>query len=103
MFEKLDQIQKSLVYHGLKLIVEKGEGLGFHNRDRGHPAYAIPASGKTTDDTDWGDGPDRNDLFKMLKSLSDDLRGTVFAKEVGWYDFTDWQKFCKFAVDCHNK
>jgi len=103
MFENLDEFQKYYIYHGLKLLVEKGDGMGFHNSDRRHPAYAIPASGKTDSKTDWGDGPERNQLFQMLKSLSDDLRGTVYAQETKWFDFKDWQTFCKFAVDCHHQ
>ena len=50
-----------------------------------------------------GDSADENELYQMLKELSDDMRDTMAATETMWFDFSDWQTFCKFAVEAAEK
>jgi len=44
------------------------------------------------------DGSDKSELYKMLHSLSEELRSTGYPDNEGWYDFADWQAFCKVVV-----
>ena len=103
MFHNLDVDQKYYLYRGLRLLVEKGGGSGFHNIDRGHPIYTEGAHGNTSKISQSQDNPEMNQVYKMLTDLSADLRNTDYAGETGWYDFENWQKFCQFAVDAHYK
>ena len=105
MFDTLEPQQKYLVYRGLKRLIETKNGLAFHNSDLGHDVYRDGAEGREPAHGKHApDGPDRNDLFKMLAALSADLReNTGWPENEGWYDFADWQAFCRFVIECHSK
>ncbi len=96
--------EKELVYQGLKSLIESGSGVGFHNKDLGHPAYVLGAQGKV-DPVLGGDGPDQNVLFKLLSTVTKELKesGIEQQRYVWWYDFSTWQNFCKFAVDVYKR
>ncbi len=100
MFENFDRGDQELIYHGLKLVIEHGQGRGFHNHDRGHPAYKVGAAG-TVNTAQLGDGPDQNRLYKMLAELS--YRLSDVDDHIRRTDFTKWQNFCQFAVECHQR
>ncbi len=98
MFEHFDFAQKEMIFQGLKSLIESGSGVGFHNKDQGHPFYAVGETGQKYPATD-ADGPHRNQLYKMLSELSRDFKATGQTGYVWWYDFSDWKDFCKFAYD----
>lgn len=100
MFENFDRSDQELLYQGLKRLIEYGEGRGFHNRDRGHLAYRLGAQG-TVDTAKWGDGPDQNRLYKMLAELS--YRLSDIDDGIRREDFTKWQNFCRFAIECYEQ
>ena len=103
MFEQLDIFQKHLVFHALKQMIESADGVGFHNFDQGHLCYISGAEGET-DDFSKVDGPEKNNMYKMLSELSRDFKANNATEYVCcWHDFSEWQDFCKFANDAHRK
>lgn len=102
MLENMPGVEKILIYKGLKKLIEMNTGEGFVNADQGHPAYTMGADGKI-DKNQLGDSPDSNALFKILKEISQELKNKYDTSYNWWYDFTTWEKFCKFAVDCYEK
>ena len=103
MFEDVDKLSCILIYQGLKSLIDHGEGSGFHNGDMGHPVYLLGASGKRSPDFDYADRPKKNDLFFMLSQLSHRLKKEGVTDHIPWYDFSDWEAFCKYVVKQHKK
>lgn len=103
MFERFDFGQRSLIFQGLKALIESENGIGFHNADKGHPIYALGAEGKHFGGLSDGDGPETNILFKMLSELSLSFKKESNTGFIWWYDFSEWQDFCKFAVESYRK
>jgi integrase len=101
MFEDLEYAQLELIYLGLKSLIESGSGHGFHNSDMGHPVYLLGTKGKI--DEEFGDSPRQNDLFQLLSGLSKKLKAYRADEFNWWYDFSNWQDFCKFAVLAYRK
>lgn len=101
MFEKMDLQDREIIYRALKHMVDSSCGIGFQNSDQGHPTYVHAADG--TPDSEALDGPDENRVFAMLSELSKDLKEHDHTGYVWWYDFSDWQDFCKFAFDAYNR
>jgi hypothetical protein len=101
MFENFDYPQVKLVYLGLKALIEIKSGHGFHNADLGHPVYQMGSKGEFPKETDYADSPDKNILFKMLSELSQKIvtEEPEPSQYNWWYDFSEWQDFCKFAID----
>ena len=97
MFESLSHSQRSLVYQGLLKLVTTNSGVGFANNDQGHMAYAIGRSGKS-DYEQFGDSPDRNQLFQMMHSLTTQLSAAELddSSEISDYVFA-WSDFCNLA------
>ena len=97
--------EKTLEYRGLKSLIEKGEGVGFHNADLGHPVYVAGVMGEFQEMWEYADSPKKNRLFKMLSKLSKDLKGMGIEefRFIWWYDFREWKDFCKFALEVYNK
>lgn len=102
MFEQFDMLQKQLVFQALKRMVESASGIGFHNQDQGHPFYMEGAKGEP-DAFSKDDSPERNNMYKMLSELSRDFKANDETAYVWWYDFSEWQDFCKFAYDAYLK
>lgn len=100
MFEGLSIWQAELVFRALKRSVETC-GDGFHNSDRGHPVYLAGSKGDMAAFPD-ADGPEKNDIFKMLSSLSGLIKRDGRTDEKWWFDFTEWKDFCAFAVKAHD-
>jgi hypothetical protein len=99
MFENLNHEYKALVFQGLRHLIESGEGCGFHNNDRRHPIYTEGAAGTTSEMSSKQDNAEKNALFRMLSALSQDFKeNTDFTTMKWWYDFSEWQDFCKFAI-----
>jgi hypothetical protein len=101
MFKSFPTEAKVYIYLGLKKLISINSGQGFHNADQGHPFYVTGAKGEV-----FGkgvDSPETNALFKMLKELSEDLKGLGYTNHVWWYDFSTWESFCKFAVESYEK
>lgn len=96
---------ETLIYQGLKSLIENGDGVGFHNADLGHPVYVSGAIGKFQEMWEYADSPEKNQLFKMLSKLSKELKelGIEDIRFIWWYDFSEWKDFCKFAVDVYKK
>ena len=91
-----------LLFKSLKAQIESAEGSGFHNKDQGHPFYAMPAAGKAWPEA-YADGPETNRLYRLLAEICRILKANDYTEFNWWYDFSEWQSFCKFAVDAHNK
>ncbi len=102
MFENLSYDRLQLLYLGLKSLIETKSGHGLHNADGGHPAYVNGAS-DDRDGGDWGDLPRNSALFQMLKELSLKLKNEGIEDHHfdWWYDFNNWQSFCKFVLKCY--
>lgn len=100
-----DYVQKEYIYLGLKSLIERGSGDGFHNADLGHPVYILGAQGIIDPSWEYADSPEKNLLFKLLSQLSKELKqyGIEELRFIWWYDFSEWKDFCKFAVDVYNK
>ncbi len=100
MFAKLSNRQMELVYLGLKSLIETKSGHGLHNADGGHIVYLMGSKGDISKDLSNSDSPDKNPLFQMLSALSVQLKkaGIESLHYEWWYDFKDWQSFCKFVV-----
>jgi len=86
--------EKYLIFKALIHAIATNSGIGFHNQDQGHPAYEAGAQGDYS--AKWGDGPDQNKLFQLLKSFPNE-----------YYQFgpnlSDWQSFCAYAVESYRK
>jgi hypothetical protein len=102
-FGELDFHDKQLLYKGLVALVKSNSGLGFHNSDQGHPAYAIGREGNH-DYKQWGDSPEHNRLFKFMHTLSVDLCEAEIddSSEISEYIFT-WSDFCSMAYEAYEK
>ncbi len=96
---KFSDAQVEYIYRALKASIESRSGMGFHNGDMRHPAYTVGAQGKPADVDGLGDGPEQNQLYQLIKAASDSLeeRGQQ-GNFAGYYRFSDWESFCKFAV-----
>jgi len=105
MFKNLSVGQQQLLYLGLKSLIESKSGHGFHNADLGHPVYHDGASGKLSKEMEYADSPERNALFIMLSELTNHLKeqGIADLSYVWWYDFSEWQSFCQFAIEVHQR
>ena len=97
--------EKSLMYQGLKSLIESGNGAGFHNADLGHPVYLAGAADEFQEMWEYADSPNKNRLFKMVSKLSKELKemGIEDFRFIWWYDFSEWQDFCRFSVEVYNK
>ena len=103
MFEGMTYDQKTLIYRGLKALIESKSGFGFHNADMGHPVYLTGESESATKEMEYADSPAKSTLFQMLSELSKDFLNS-HGEAPGfkwWYDFSTWQQFCHFAVSVH--
>jgi hypothetical protein len=103
MFENFSFSQMSLIYLGLKGLIESKSGNGFHNKDMGHPVYQMGSRGESPKETEYADSPDKNTLFKMLSEISIKMKDEGYnpAQYTWWYDFSTWENFCKFAVEIY--
>lgn len=83
--------------------IRGGSGKGFCNCDMGHPSYRMGskcgAEEKINDPT-WGDGPEKNSLYKLLKSLHSEMakRGIVVARPISM-----WKDFCSLAIEVYDE
>ncbi len=106
-FESLDVEEASLVFQGLKSLIEHNSGVGFHNHDQSHPIYRFGAEGEPMpgpkDGPDDPDGPEMNTLFNMLGVLNVRLEREGRKDYVWWYDFREWPAFCRFAVESYDR
>jgi len=99
--------EKEYTFLGLKSLIESGNGAGFHNADLGHPVYRLGASDAPSEmlkDWEYADSPEKNLLFKMLSKLSKELKqaGIERLRYIWWYDFSEWNDFCKFVIDVYD-
>jgi len=98
---KMDFSCRYELYTALLNMVKSDAGTGFHNHDKGHPAYTIGASDGSYDLQVWGDSPEHSHLYQMMKALSDSLAdcGDFRHDE----RVTDWQSFCRLALCSHEE
>ena len=103
MFKNFSIGQQELLYLGLKSLIEIKSGKGFHNNDLRHPVYSNGATGKIFKETEYADSPEKNPLFIMLSELTNELKdqGIEDLGYIWWYDFSNWQNFCQFAIEVH--
>ena len=95
MFSSFEFGQRYVLYTALLQSVRSCSGVGFHNCDQGHPAYRVGCEGKF-DQQAWGDSPENNHLYGMMRELSESLRD---CKDFGPADFVfSWADFCRMAT-----
>lgn len=95
MFASFEFGQRYVLYTALLQMVRSCSGTGFHNLDQGHPAYRLGCSGKA-DRPAMGDAPENNDLYGMMRELSESLRD---CKDFRREDFVfSWADFCQMAT-----
>ncbi|HEX9912625.1 MAG TPA: hypothetical protein VGB01_05175 [candidate division Zixibacteria bacterium] len=100
MLEDLDSGQKYIIYSSFVYIVKSNSGIGFLNEDQGHPAYILGRESKN-DYEKFGDSPEKNELYKMMKELSEFLKDSLdFSRKDLVFS---WSDFCKMATDAYNK
>lgn len=92
MISLLNDMEQYLAFKALVLMIDSNAGIGFHNKDQGHPAYRLGATGQVG----MGDSPDANALFKMLASFNKRLHGEG-------PDLSTWEKFCTYAVAAYDR
>ena len=100
MFKDFDRRHLELIYQGLKALIESGSGYGFHNHDMGHSVYMLGSQREKITDSD---SPEKNTLFQMLSELTKELKKIGDVGYNWFYDFSDWQKFCQFAINIYDK
>jgi hypothetical protein len=101
MFESFDVIDKYLIYRALLDSVRANSGYGFRNKDQRHPAYTTGASNeKPMDYGTIGDHPDRNQLYKMMRELSESFKDDPELKRSDLV--LSWQDFCTMAVNAYD-
>ena len=105
MFEGLSVTEAELIYLALKGLIETKSGHDLHNCDGHHPVYISGSQGELKKEFEYADSPDKSTLFKMLSELSAKLKegGIESHHFTWWYDFKDWQTFCKFVVDSYQR
>ena len=69
----------------------------------GHPAYRMGANygaEEIIEDPEWGDGPEINELFQLIKTLHEEMlrRNMEIEKPI-----KSWQNFCSLATDVYDK
>ena len=103
MFETFETRDKATIYQALLRLVMSNSGVGFCNSDQGHPAYAVGRDGKH-DYQAFGDSPEHNRLFKMMRELSVDLcEGDLDgSSEIGDCIYS-WADFCRIAYEAYEK
>ena len=100
MFKEFTFSAKYVLLRALLDQVRRNTGLGFHNNDQGHPAYTIGKSGKW-DYNAFGDSPEHNSLYQMLKDLSEELKD---CRDFRHCDLVfSWADFCRLATDAYAK
>ena len=101
MFEILTHSQRSLIYQGLLKLVTTNSGVGFANNDQGGLAYQVGRSGRS-DYEQLGDSPERNQLFKMMHSLTTQLSVAELdnSSKISDYVFA-WSDFCNLAYTAY--
>lgn len=92
MSQDFSDIQKHFIWLYIKYGIKNNCGIGFANKDQGHPAYVAPKS-----DGGMGDSPDENQVFKMLSVLDKQFR------QEGEPDLSTWEGFCNFAYESYKK
>jgi hypothetical protein len=103
MFESFNINKKHLIYRALLHAVRSNTGRGFLNRDQGHLAYISGTTPRDTpmDYTTAGDHPDHNELYKMMRELSDSLKDDPEFKKSDL--ILSWHDFCTIAVNAHQE
>ncbi len=103
MFENFDDDHLKLIYQGLKALIESGKGDGFYNKDMRSLVYMSGSQGGKLIEEEL-DSPEKNVLFQMLSEMTKELQKREIGPRFIWfYDFSNWQKFCQFAVVCGKK
>lgn len=103
MFEKFEFREKAIIYQGLLCLVQSNSGIGFCNRDQGHPAYAYGKEGKY-DYAMFGDSPDHNSMFKMMNELTVALceADADARSEIRKFVYS-WSDFCQLAYAAYEE
>lgn len=96
------KFQLVYLHKALKQFIEAGSGYGFHNHDMGHIVYQAGAAGEKPDAATWGDGPEQNDLYQLLKAIHEEMKSRELDEFIE-YPFDSWQSFCKLAVKVHKQ
>lgn len=97
MFKKFNLNFRRTLYKSLLNSVRTNTGIGFHDGDQSHLiAYlgSSPGENKSERLRDW---PEYNELYIMMKELSESLKDCEDFKRKD--HITCWEDFCKMAVD----
>lgn len=82
------------IYQCLIHAIKTNSGIGFHNRDQGHPTYSGGAEDGTRDDAD---SPEQNRLYQMLVALNE-----KYGQQSGT-PVRNWREFCQLALDGYKR
>ncbi len=102
MIESLPNNAKYLVYEALIHAIDTNSGIGFHNADQGHPAYRVGADGKI-DESAWGDSPDKNHLYRLLRELSMYFVKHEEERPSSGPLILTWEDFCRRAIQAYEE
>lgn len=101
MFEQLSLADKRTVFKALRTLIESDLGRHeFYNGDKSHPYLSCRGMYHATDVQAT---PDDSPLYLMLSELSAELKDAGDIDYVWWYDFTEWDAFCRFCHECQQK
>jgi hypothetical protein len=96
MIETLTPLERVIVYKSLIHAINTNSGIGFVNKDQGHPAYRMGAVGEI-DYSAWGDSPQENTMFDLVSTLSAVLGNSEEPR------IETWEEFCILAVQSYEK
>jgi hypothetical protein len=100
MFESFGFSERYCIYRALLDSVQRNSATGFHNCDQGHPAYVMGRMGKS-DYNAWGDSPEHNRLYMMMKELAESLHD---CPDFRHDEFVfSWKAFCRLATDAYER
>ena len=95
--EKLRNLNKDLF-----CSIFDGSASGFLNDDMGHPCYRMGVNGdeKGMDATTWGEDPEDNELYQLLKTLHAEMcrRGISVDRPICL-----WSDFCSVAIEAYEQ
>ena len=78
---------EAIVFNAIVEMIATNSGVGVHNCDQGHPAYATGAKGGSG----LGDAPERNRMFRLLQKFD-------YKHHESIHDLSSWKRFCQLVL-----
>ena len=79
-----------------------GTAQGFANGDMGHSAYRMGVDGDENgiDEDTWGDGPEENELYQLLRALHGEMNIRRIPIE---RPICLWSDFCSVVIEAYEQ